>query len=136
MVATPIILLIEKLMEYEFIHDSLTGSASARFSMEHEIMGPWLEVEVSNDISKLTVLLEAIANLKKRQQQDILITGIEYTLTFSEDSVKVASNSHFENIVQDERLLEEGLSSDQNNETECGIEDFKELLIKWSNFIK
>lgn len=123
-------------MEYEFIHDSLTGSASARFSMEHEIMGPWLEVEVGNDIAKLTVLLEAIANLKGRQQKDIFINGVEYTLVFSEDSVQIIPNSHFENIEQDERLVEEGLNSEHNHSAECGIEDFKELLVKWSVFIK
>jgi len=121
-------------MEYEFIHDSLTGSASARFSMEHEIMGPWLEVEVGNNITQLTVLLETIANVQGRQQQDILITGVEYTLIFSEDSVKVVPNSHFEE--SEPALLEEGLSDDHDSATECGIEDFKELLIRWSNFIK
>jgi len=123
-------------MEYEFIHDSLTGSASARFSMEHEIMGPWLEVELGRDISKLTMLFDVIDNLSERQQKDVFITGSEYTLVFSEDSVRVAQNSHFENLDEDERLIEEGLSSDQDHSAECGIEDFRELLVKWSNFIK
>jgi len=32
-------------MEYEFTHDATTGQAKARFSLEHEVVGPWLEVE-------------------------------------------------------------------------------------------
>ena len=126
-------------MEYEFINDSLTGAVTARFSMEHEIMGPWLEVEIGNSISKLTQLLETIADVKTRQQQDVQIIGAEYTLTFSEDSVHIMANSDFEsNNSEDNESneLEEGLMTDYDASAECGIEDFKALLLMWSNFIK
>ena len=33
-------------MEYEFINDPTTRYAKAKFSFEHEVFGPWLEVEV------------------------------------------------------------------------------------------
>ena len=128
-------------MEYEFINDSLTGAVTARFSMEHEIMGPWLEVEIGNRISKLTQLLETIADVKTRQQQDVQIIGAEYTLTFSEDSVHVMANSDFgsnnsESNNSESNELEDGLMTDYDASAECGIEDFKTLLLMWSNFIK
>lgn len=124
-------------MEYEFIHDSLTGGASARFSMEHEIMGPWLEVEVGRDIEKINVLLEVVANIKERQQKDITITGMEYSLIFSEDSVQVFFNRDLEDVEQAyDSEIEQGINTDYDSSTECGVEDFRELLIKWSNFIK
>lgn len=124
-------------MEYEFINDSLTGLSTARFSMEHEIMGPWLEVEIGKNLAKITTLLEAVADNKAREQQDILITGAEYTLILSQDSVHILSNSSFNDDTEElNNELEEGLMTDYDSSAECGIEDFQELLIKWSNFIK
>lgn len=124
-------------MEYEFIHDSFTGSASARFSMEHEIMGPWLEVEVGKNIEKISILLDVIANVKDRKQSDITIVGMEYTLIFSEDSVKIIANSQFDDIDIDQGVeCEEDLNTDYDSSAECGIEDFKAFLDNWSNFIK
>jgi len=126
----------EKLMEYEFVHDSFTGLATARFSMEHEIMGPWLEVEVGKSLDKLKTLLDVIDDVKERKQKDITVNGVEYTLIFSEDSVKVISNTDFEYMGSENTELEEGLNTDHDSSAECGIEDFKELLIKWSVFIR
>lgn len=126
----------EKLMEYEFIHDSFTGGATARFSMEHEIMGPWLEVEVGKNLDKVKALLDVIDDVKERKQKDITVNGVEYTLIFSEDSVKVISNVDFEYINTENVELEEGLNTDHDNSAECGIEDFKELLVKWSIFLR
>ncbi|MEM5556571.1 YacL family protein [Pseudocolwellia sp. AS88] len=125
-------------MEYEFIHDSLTGSATARFSMEHEIMGPWLEVEIGKNTTKLLELIKVIDNLKERQTKDVVVNGVEYTLIFSEDSVSIISNANFEQIEHNlENVeIEQGLNTDFDSSAECGIEDFKELLVKWSNFIK
>jgi uncharacterized protein YacL (UPF0231 family) len=125
-------------MEYDFLHDSLTGSATARFSMEHEIMGPWLEVEVGKDKAKLTTLLEVIANLDERRNKDVFVNGVEYTLIFSDDSVRIILNTNFEQIEHNlENVeIEEGLNTDFDSSAECGIEDFNELLVKWSDFIK
>jgi len=124
-------------MEYEFIYDSLTGSTAARFSMEHEIMGPWLEVEVGKDVKKIARLLDVIDDVSTRQQHDISITGNEYSLIFSEDSVQVILNSEYEVLLDaSNKELEQNLPTDYDSSTECGIEDFKTLLIKWSAFIK
>ncbi len=123
-------------MEYEFINDSLTGSATAKFSMEHEVMGAWLEVEIGKNLSKLSELLEIIDDEKTRQQQDVQLVGVEYTLTFSEDSVQISPNSSFENDENEVVEIQEGLMTDYDASAECGIEDFKVLLINWSAFIK
>jgi uncharacterized protein YacL (UPF0231 family) len=122
-------------MEYEFIHDSFTGLATARFSMEHEIMGPWLDVEVGNNIGKLNALLNVVANVKERKQKDITMNGVEYTLIFSEDSVQIISNADFEHINSERIELEDGLNTDHDSSAECGIEDFQEFLVKWITFI-
>lgn len=123
-------------MEYEFVHDAITGSATARFSMEHQIMGPWLEVELGANKDKLKTLFDVIENEGRRQQEDVVISGLEYTLIFTEDSVKVIPNIDLdEGIRANDDAIEEGLNSDFDSASECGIEDFKTLLIDWSNFI-
>ena len=69
-------------MEYQFIDDPLTGSAIAKFSLDHEVIGPWLEVEVGTDTEKLKQLLSAMADIEAEKQTEITITGNEYTVVF------------------------------------------------------
>jgi len=122
-------------MEYEFIHDSLTGAATARFSMEHEIVGPWLEVEIGISQTKLSNLLEAVKKFEQQPSQDVVVSGVEYTLIFSEDSVSIVSNANFE-MDNENNEIEQGLNTDFDSSAECAIEDFTELLFKWQDFIK
>jgi len=124
-------------MEYEFIHDPITGSAKAKFSMEHEVIGPWLEVEVGHNTEKLTELLTAISENNARRKHDVLVTGHEYSIVFSEDDVTIQTNASLNGIQSLPDVLEaEELDFDQNHMASCGIEDFKELLHSWATFIK
>jgi uncharacterized protein YacL (UPF0231 family) len=124
-------------MEYEFIQDPITGSAKAKFSMEHEVIGPWLEVEVGHNTEKLTELLTAISKLNARKNNDVLVTGREYSVVFSEDDVTIQTNASLNGVQSlPDTLVEEELDFDQNNIASCGIEDFKELLHSWAIFIK
>jgi uncharacterized protein YacL (UPF0231 family) len=124
-------------MEYEFIQDPITGSAKAKFSMEHEVIGPWLEVEVGHNTSKLTELLTAISKLNDRKNSDVLVTGHEYSVVFSEYDVTIQTNASLNGVQSlPDTLVEEELDFDQNNIASCGIEDFKELLHSWATFIK
>ncbi len=124
-------------MEYEFIQDPITGSAKAKFSMEHEVIGPWLEVEVGQNTEKLTELLTAISNHHTRKSSELLVTGHEYSAVFSEDDVTIQTNASLNGVQSlPDTLTEDGLDFDQNNIASCGIEDFKELLHSWAIFIK
>ena len=86
-------------------------------------------------LDKLNALLNVVANVKERKQKDITMSGIEYTLIFSEDSVQIISNADFEHMNSERIELEDGLNTDHDNSAECGIEDFHEFLIKWISFI-
>ncbi|NQZ82943.1 MAG: YacL family protein [Colwellia sp.] len=124
-------------MEYEFIHDPITGSAKAKFSMEHEVIGPWLEVEVGHNTEKLTELLTALSKRSDRQKNDILVTGQEYSVVFSEEDVTIQTNASLNGVQSlPDELVAEQLDFDQNNVASCGIEDFKVLLHSWATFIK
>ena len=124
-------------MEYEFIHDPITGSAKAKFSMEHEVIGPWLEVEGGHNTEKLTELLTALSKRSDRQKNDILVTGQEYSVVFSEEDVTIQTNASLNGVQSlPDELVAEQLDFDQNNVASCGIEDFKVLLHSWATFIK
>ena len=59
-------------MEYQFIDDPITGAAIAKFSLEHEVIGPWLEVEVGTDPTKLTQLLSAMTEIEQEKKSEMI----------------------------------------------------------------
>jgi len=124
-------------MEYEFIHDSTTGNASAKFSFEHQAIGPWLESEIGHDTEKLTQILTAIDDVEKGKLLDVLIAGKEYSLSLEEGDVVVQANVLFNGVqgLPDE-LIENELSVDEHMSASCGVDDFRELLLAWARFTK
>lgn len=122
-------------MEYEFIHDATTGEARARFSLEHEVIGPWIEVELGHDRDKLTQLLTAIDQVEKGESTEILITGSEYSVTLSRDDIEIQTNASLNGSEPlAEMLTDEHINLDQNEIAGCGIDDFRVLLLSWAKF--
>jgi uncharacterized protein YacL (UPF0231 family) len=123
-------------MEYEFIHDAITGEAKARFSLEHEVVGPWIEVELGHDSAKLAQLLTAIDNVEKGHQSEVVITGHEYSVAISRGDVEVHSNASLNDNDEplSEMLTVDHIHFDDNESAACGIEDFRTLLLSWSRF--
>ena len=122
-------------MEYEFIHDTTTGEARARFSLEHEVMGPWIEVELGHDSDKLTQLLTAIDKVEKGESKEIAITGSEYSITLNRDDIEIQTNASLNGSEPlPEMLTDEHINLDQNEIAGCGIDDFRLLLLSWAKF--
>lgn len=122
-------------MEYEFIHDAITGDAKARFSLEHEVVGPWIEVELGHDANKLTQLLTAIDNVEKGHQNEVLITGHEYSVSISKSDVEIQTNASMNGVEPlSEMLTTDHIHYDESESAACGIDDFRELLLSWSRF--
>ncbi|MFT7009265.1 MAG: hypothetical protein ACJAXJ_003813 [Colwellia sp.] len=123
-------------MEYEFIHDAITGEAKARFSLEHEVVGPWIEVELGHDSAKLAQLLTAIDNVEKGHQSEVVITGHEYSVAISRGDVEIHSNASLNDNDEplSEMLTVDHIHYDDNESAACGIEDFRTLLLSWSRF--
>lgn len=122
-------------MEYEFIHDAITGEAKARFSLEHEVIGPWIEVELGNDSSKLTALLTAIDNVEKGHQQEAFIAGHEYSVAINRDDVEIQTNASLNGAEPlSDMLTDDHIHYDENEYACCGIDDFRALLLSWSRF--
>jgi len=124
-------------MEYEFIHDGLTGKAKAVFSFEHQVLGPWLEVEVSNSTDAITNILTAIDSLEKNIQQEVNISGKEYNLILTKEDASISPNAMANGTSElPEELLQEGVDFDEQMFASCGLEDFRELVTAWAHFTK
>jgi uncharacterized protein YacL (UPF0231 family) len=123
-------------MEYEFINDPITGTARANFSLDHEIMGPWLEVEVGHCPDKLAALLTAINEVDKGTKHEVLISGAEFSAEISKDDVVILNNASLNGDATEisDELTEQFDNFDQYNESACGLDDFKILLVSWSRF--
>ena len=123
-------------MEYEFIHDAITGAARARFSFEHEVIGPWLEVEVGHNSDKLAQLLTAIDSVEHGKQAEVVVVGREYTVAISQGDVEIQTNMSLDGEeVLPESLTSDNIDFDQSDSAGCGIEDFRVLLLSWAKFV-
>lgn len=122
-------------MEYEFIHDAITGEARAQFSLEHEVIGPWIETEVGHSTDKLAQLLTAIDQVEKGGSQELLITGHEYSVAINNEDIAIQTNASLNGVeALPDMLTSEHINLDQNEVAGCGLDDFRELLLAWAKF--
>lgn len=122
-------------MEYDFIHDVVTGQVKARFSLEHQVIGFWLETELTNNPSKLENVLTAVDLAIKGGQQEQSFVGQEYMVTIERDDVFIQSNA---SLSLDEELPnsleQENMGYDIAEQASCGLEDFRQCLLMWAKF--
>lgn len=124
-------------MEYEFLHDTITGSAKAQFSFEHQVLGPWLEVEIGQNTEQLRQMLSAVDDIESGVKQDLLLTGKEYSVALSKNDVIIQPNALLNGVEQlPDSLLGEDMDFDQNVSASCGVDDFRTMLISWARFTK
>lgn len=122
-------------MEYEFIHDAVTGQARAQFSLEHQVIGPWIETEVGHSCDKLAQLLTAIDQVEKDQQAEILITGQEYSVAINHEDIAIQTNASLNGADPlPDMFTSEHINIDQNEVAGCGLDDFRQLLLSWAKF--
>ena len=122
-------------MEYEFLKDPVTGIKKASFSFEHQVVGHWLESELSQNSSMLQHVLEALDLLQKGKAKEKKILGKEFTLTISAEDIIVQSNaSIYTNGGIPEELAEDVQNFDEQGVAYCGLEDFSVMLKSWAKF--
>lgn len=124
-------------MEYDYVHDTITGNAIARFSSEHEVIGPWLEVEVGRDAKTVEKILMALDAVKSGTTKDEVVVGAEYTLNITAGDVSIETNASLNGEANlPEALQGDDLDFDVQNSASCGLEDFREMLMSWARFIR
>ncbi len=122
-------------MEYEFIHDAITGEAKAKFSFEHEVIGPWIEIELGQDEEKLITLLKAVDQIENKTKSEMMIIGSEYSILINHDEVQIQSNISLNGLEElPEQLANDHIHFDDSDSASCGVDDFKKLLLSWGEF--
>ncbi len=127
-------------MDHCFRFD-LLGLPIAELSMGHESFGVWLSDEIASNSVLLQKILSEIDLLLKNACGSFQYEGREYSLLIDSESAYVAHNSMFKLENDDLSELESAMFDDEmqlntgETRAECGLEDFKSLLIEWHHFV-
>ncbi|MBV7315827.1 YacL family protein [Shewanella sp. NIFS-20-20] len=120
-------------MEYEFRRNSLDGTATAIFSMDHEVLGRWFTEELGQDEDIISELMNVISTLQEGQAGYFQLVGGEFTLEMDFEQVRIFANVIGFNQDYD---LEDGMSLyDAESSGSCGLDDFATALVSWRNFL-
>ena len=140
-------------MDYQFSTD-LYQQPVAKCSMEHEAFGHWLTDEIGKDTTKLIKILKKIDQLESNNCKHAVFSGTEFQLRLNQEDAIVFSSflgespddqlddvdsalfNHDQNDLGSMGFDTDELSlDDQNGHAECGLEDFKDFLLSWQEFI-
>ena len=92
---------------------------------------------MGKNTEKLTSILTAIDQVESTTNQEIIISGHEYTATVSRDDVIIEVNASMNgaDIAIPEELAEDIDGCELNTSASCGIDDFRLALLSWARFI-
>lgn len=118
-------------MDYEFRRD-LYGHYQAELSMGHEALGLWLSEELGTDLVLAKNLLNKIEQLQKTEYWEHYQPGREFMLTMNPEGVEVQAA-----LLDDstDEAPDELNHYDQESQASCGLDDFRQLLTTWCEFI-
>jgi len=119
-------------MDYEYTIDEF-GKLSAQFSSGYEAMGLWFNEEIENNQAVISDLLDRIDQLEQRKKSYFHIEGKEFQLRLHTDGVEVLALAL--GIDVDEALPENTNLYDQESFSECGLQDFKQAVLMWQEFV-
>ena len=119
-------------MDYQFKKDYL-GQPIAKFSMGHEAIGRWLTDELGSNQKALQSLIDIVTQIEQSLIGFREINGSELQLTVSLNGVEV---SLIETGVElDDSIDEEDSLYESESFSECGLQDFKQVLLSWFDYI-
>jgi len=119
-------------MDYQFIRNDRAEPA-AIFEMGAETLGLWFSEELGRDRKKLAQILNVIQQLEDKEIEHYLLQGREFNMDLNRDEIEV-----YAAITRDEGevdIPEDTELYDQESITGCGLEDFKEVLLSWQEFV-
>ena len=119
-------------MDYDFIIDEQYHPV-AQFSVGHEALGLWLTEELGRDKQAIAALLDVIRQLESRAILHHHTEGKEFQLRLNGEQAEVVALALEIDI--DEELPEDTQLYDQESYAECGIDDFKQVILDWQVFV-
>lgn len=119
-------------MDYEFTIDEQYQPV-AQFSIGHEAIGLWFTEELRKDKQSIAELLDIIRQLEQRKILHHHAQGRTFQLRLNTEQAEVVALAL--DIDIDEELPENTELYDQESYSECGINDFKQAVLDWEQFI-
>lgn len=119
-------------MDYQFIRNDRAEPA-AIFEMGAETLGLWFSEELGRDRQKIKHLLDVIQQLEHKDIEQYALQGREFNMDLTRDEIEV-----YAAITRDEGVIdipEDTELYDQESICGCGLEDFKEVLLSWQEFV-
>lgn len=126
-------------MDYHF-QRNFSGQPEAQFSMDHESIGYWLTDELGSNNQQLDHLLHVIDSLEKGLRWEYFDDGIDYRVHLTRDGVAISAAS-----LESESALPVSFEGcdvlaqlnyyDHESMSQCGLDDFKKLLLGWQEFL-
>jgi len=120
-------------MEFEFRKDFITGKATVQTEMNHEAFATWLEME-GQSIDWVEQLITQVTAVQNRNIREYKLAGSEFSLLLNYDEAQVTNHRLME-LGDDEELDDDFSFYNAEIEGCCGLEDFKNLLESWLEFI-
>lgn len=119
-------------MEYDFYSEA-DGVFCAEFSMGHEAIGHWLNQAMASDKAAIDNLLSAIIEIERGKRQQYKDQRSGFIITIADGEVTVCALA-VERCDDEEQPPENTEWYDQESKSECGLEDFKAVLLEWRHF--
>ncbi|MFT6122398.1 MAG: hypothetical protein ACJASG_000921 [Oleiphilaceae bacterium] len=119
-------------MDYEYTIDEY-GQLNAHFSIGYEALGIWFNEEIESNSNSISDLLVRIDQLEHRKKSSFHLEGKEFQLRLNYDGVEVVALAL--GIDVDEALPENTNLYDQESFSECGLQDFKQAVLMWQEFV-
>jgi uncharacterized protein YacL (UPF0231 family) len=118
-------------MDYKFYRE-LGGQAIAECEPEVSTFGDCLTLELSKNESEVSGLLKVIEKLQSKQLTSHKVKWNDFTLILSQDEAELHTHVGYWDSEED---LPEGTELDTQGEQGCGLQDLKELLTDWYEFL-
>ncbi|NOH63740.1 YacL family protein [Vibrio sp. RE88] len=120
-------------MEFEFIRNTLMGEYYVKSSMGHEIVGRWLQEEISKDWQKIEQVESMLAAVHQSPLQEHTMLGTEISISIHGDEVTIQENvlAHGEAMAEDSEFD----FYDSESKASCGLDDFELLIEQWKEFL-
>ncbi|MEH6556896.1 MAG: YacL family protein [Oceanicoccus sp.] len=118
-------------MDYEFTLDEYDRPV-AIFSSGFEALGRWFTEEL-NDHEFIHELLSIVEQLEQHRIQRRQLFGSDSHLDIDQDEVTVTATALGSDA--DEDLPEGTRLYDDESVASCGLQDFKQVLLSWQDFV-
>lgn len=121
-------------MDYRFFYNE-RQLPCARLSMDHEAFGNWLTDELSNDSARLQEILTVVREIEQGERTEFEWKGHDFLLHLDRDDAEVVALELLQNHSLEELAEEDMDFYDAESRAICGLEDFRDLLIEWRDFL-